>query len=54
MEKSLIYDDVGGCVNCPFDKECIDICGCDGYTMDDEYGECPPELIVKYKALQRT
>jgi hypothetical protein len=44
-----IYDLVGGCPKCPYMEECVRISGCGEYTMDDEYGTCPPALIARYR-----
>ena len=44
-----IYGLVGGCPSCPYVEECVQISDLAGYTMDDEYGSCPDELVERYK-----
>ena len=48
-----IYDEVGGCMVCPYVKECAEMMGAGGYTCDDEYGTCPPELIARHRGQKK-
>ena len=48
MAKDSIYDEVGGCPGCPYVEECVVLSDCAGYTMNDEHGVCPEELVVRH------
>ena len=49
LDPESIYDEVGGCMVCPYAKECAEMMGAGGYTCDDEYGTCPPEIIARHR-----
>lgn len=48
MAKDSIYDEVGGCTECPYVDECVVLSDCAGYTMNDEHGVCPEELVKRH------
>jgi hypothetical protein len=47
MTKNALYDKYKGCINCPYEHECVILTASAGYTYDDEYGVCPDELLIK-------
>ena len=47
--KDSIYDEVGGCPVCPYVEECVVLTDCAGYTMNDEHGVCPEELVKRHQ-----
>lgn len=47
-----IYDEVGGCEVCPYVEECVRLTDSAGYTMNDEHGVCPEELVKRHQELR--
>jgi hypothetical protein len=54
MTKDSIYDEVGGCPDCPYVEECVVLTDAAGYTMNDEHGVCPEELVKRHQEMIKT